>query len=146
MTINSHYPTRFAKYLRLSWILWMEGNTEKRGRASFEKDSKETVDDLSKDRITPEGTCYPFYKTFEFHPEWFCTVINDGIYGREKDGRGKKGMSYVGLSRPLSTIVTRNQWAFVWSEYFSLPVLRFRFFYPTNKIANEYELRKSART
>lgn len=84
----------------------MEGNTEEgrgEGRGSLEKDWKETVDDLSKDRITPEGTCYPFYKTFEFHPEWFCMVTNDGIYGREKDGGGgKKGMSYVGLSRPLS--------------------------------------------
>lgn len=84
----------------------MEGNTEEgRGerRASFEKDSKETVDDLSKDRIIPEGTCYPFYKTFEFHPEWFCMVTNDGIYDRGKDwGEEKKGMSYVGLSRPLS--------------------------------------------
>ena len=61
------------------------------------------MDDLSKDRIIPEGTCYPFYKTFEFHPEWFCMVTNDGIYGRGKDwGEEKKGMSYVGLSRPLS--------------------------------------------
>lgn len=49
-------------------------------------------------------------------------------------GGGKKGHELCGIVATPLEIVTRNQWAFVWSENISpFPfVLRFRFFYPTN--------------
>lgn len=99
--INSHYSrpdsrNPCATLDSLDWkATWIREEDELLSKKIRRKD------DLSKDRIIPEGTCCPFYKTFESYPERLCMVINDGIYTVVKK-MGKKGMSYVGLSRPFS--------------------------------------------